>query len=151
MTEPTNLTARTIADRLGRGVVRACYPAAVDRDGDIPATIVTRFAWADGDPMAVYYDTDKPLGPRLTDSGLLVMSLSECGCRPDVDLIRSACSDGGCRYDNDNGEIWTEVDASWPEEDAAALVAVLLRLSGYAMGRESGKKKPAGRRKAALR
>ena len=136
------LTARRIADALGRGIVRGCYPPYSDEGSEQPATIVTRFDWADGDPLAIYLDPDGPYGPRLTDMGLCVSVLAELGCRPDIGLIQSTCSGGGCRYDNNDGAIWTDVDASWPEEDAAALVAVLLRLNGYAIGRVLPKAKP---------
>ncbi len=138
---PPVLTARTIADRLGRGVVRACYPPVVDRDGTTLATIVTRLMWPDGELIQVFYEDDDPVGPRLTDLGMCVGCLADLGCRPDVDTVRAACKGTGVHYDASvHGALWAEVDVSWPEEDAAELVAVLLRLSGYALGRAKPKR-----------
>ena len=141
------LTADRIARALGRGLVRATYPAGIDDGEPMPAVITLRIKQRDGQLVQLFYRDDPRHGPMLTDFGAVLSSLHDAGERPPLDQVRELVAAAGVHIDENDHSLWTEISSGiGTAEDAAELVVAVAMLIGLSYAIPPPAKKR-GRRK----
>ena len=134
-TDVTSLTARDVADALGRHIVRGVYEMN-DDDGPMSPELHLQFEHAPGNPVVLVFAADGHGAPCLTDLGMTFSALTDYGHGVDVSTVKAIAEPLGVSVTVGDTtyavpELSRRLDARNPAQDAMAIVACVLQLVGH--------------------
>jgi hypothetical protein len=138
MIHEPRLTARAIADALGRALCSGVYGFRDGPDDDVPPPpeIRTRIPLPRGGFASVYLDLLDARAPLLTDCGTTIPAVRDVARLPNR-IVRAIVEAHGCLIDR-HDFVGRQLDEADPGPDAAQLVLCVAAIAAQAYGCRAG-------------